>query len=170
MGELLEGRRDSSGARLDALRAELGGAATRLANKACVYLTGSFGRGEAGSNSDLDVFIVGLSASATEPALSRLDQICVKADLVHATRKLVFPEFSGDGEYLEHYTVGQLVKTLGTPEDDARNTFTARALLLLESRPLLDGGIYQRVIDDVVAAYWRDYADRKQLHSGVPRE
>lgn len=164
MGELLKERRAKTDERLEALRAKLTEASARLAGKACVYLTGSFGRGEAGSHSDLDLFIAGYPAekdSKNLPSLSRLDQICVKADLVHSTRALAFPEFSGDGEYLEHYTVQQLVRTLGSKDDDATNTFTARLLLLLESRALLGTNEHQAAIDSVIAAYWRDYEDHK---------
>ena len=76
-----------------------------------------------------------------------------------ATRKLKFPEFSGDGEYLTHYTVDDLVKNLGTRDDDKTNTFTARLLLVLESRPLLEEKIYLNVISKVIEAYWEDYED-----------
>jgi predicted nucleotidyltransferase len=164
MGELLERRRASSKERLERLRTELSQASARLHDKACVYVTGSFGRGEASEHSDLDLFIVGRATqkeTGTISALSRLNQICVKADLVHATRQLKFEEFSGDGEYLEHYTVQQLVKSLGKPDDDASNTFTARLLLLLESRPLLEETVYKEAIESVIAAYWRDYEDHK---------
>src|SRR5580658_2234467 len=67
--------------------------------------------------------------------LKHLDEICIKADLIEVTRKLRIPEFSGDGRYLAHYSVHEFTKALGTPEDDVTNTFTARLLLLLESRP-----------------------------------
>lgn len=77
------------------------------------------------------------------------------------TCALGIPEFSGDGEYLVHYTIRTLIRNLGTPEDDAQNTFTARLLLLLESRPLLDQGVYRQATEDVIAAYWRDYEDHK---------
>jgi hypothetical protein len=52
-------------------------------------------------------------------------------------RKLGIPDFSGEGEYLTHHTIEEIVDTLGKPEDDVNNTFTARLLLPLESRPLL---------------------------------
>jgi hypothetical protein len=123
-------------------------------------MTGSFGRGEASLYSDLDVFIVGLGTHET-PALSRLNQILVKADLIEANKKLGLPEFSADGEYLTHHTIGELLATLGKPEDDATNTFTARLLLLLESRPLVGEVAYRRVVEDVIASYWRDYQDNK---------
>jgi hypothetical protein len=93
--------------------------------------------------------------------LSRLDEICVKADLIQATRLTGIPEFSGDGEYLVHYSVSELTNALGTRRDDVANTFTARLLLLLESRPLIGEQVYSDVIKDVISAYYRDYEDHK---------
>ncbi len=78
-----------------------------------------------------------------------------------ATRGLNIPEFSDDGRYLTHYSVHEFTKTLGTPEDDVTNTFTARLLLLLESCPLLESAVYRAVTKEVIAAYWRDYKDHK---------
>jgi predicted nucleotidyltransferase len=159
----LDSRRRYSLDRQKVLESALSDAAEIARGKACVYVTGSFGRGEACSHSDLDLFIVGQTDPATDRRLlTNLDEICLKAELIRAVREHGFPEFSGDGEYLEHYTVGQLVKSLGTPEDDAENTFTARLLLLLESKSLIGEGIYRRVIGDVVAAYWRDYTTHTQ--------
>ncbi len=93
--------------------------------------------------------------------LKRLDEICIKADLIEATRRCGIPEFSGDGKYLAHYSVRELTKTLGTREDDAENTFTARLLLLLESRPLLGSQVYKEITEDVIAAYWGEYEEHK---------
>jgi len=92
-----------------------------------------------------------------ERALKNLDEILIKAELIKATRKLKFPEFSGDGEYLSHYTVDELVENLGTRNDDNTNTFTARLLLLLESGPLLEKTFYSEVISKVIAACWKDF-------------
>jgi hypothetical protein len=72
-----------------------------------------------------------------------------------------FPEFSGDGRYLDHHTVTDFTKTLGTAEDDVANTFTARLLLLLESHPLLETIVYQEIVEEVIAAYWGDYEDHR---------
>ena len=144
----------------------LGKASTLLNDKACVYTTGSFGRLEAGPNSDLDLFIVGLNKqsehdSSTESRLSNLDSICVRAELIDAARKLQFPEFDGDGKYLGHYSVSDLVRNVGTPEDDVENTLTSRLLLFLESKPLIGEDVYRKVIDEVIVTYWRDYGDHK---------
>ncbi len=132
MGELLK-RRQETKERIEKLRSELTRAAQLCGDAACVYMTGSFGRGEASAHSDLDLFIVG-QGTREAPALSRLNQILVKADLIEANKKIGLPEFSGDGEYLTHHTVRELLDTLGKPEDDANNTFTARLLLLLRKR------------------------------------
>lgn len=128
-------------------------------DRGCVYLTGSFARGEASLHSDLDLFIVGQTDDEGRRLLSNLDEICLKAELIKACKQTRFPEFSGDGEWLEHYTVKSLVDALGWPDDDASNTFTARMLLLLESRPLLGNAVYSSALDEVIAKYWVDYAD-----------
>jgi predicted nucleotidyltransferase len=160
MGEVLAARRTETQSRLTKLKAQLGESATRAEGKACIYITGSFGRGEASAHSDLDLFIVGLG-TRDDRALPRLEEICIKADLIQATRDLHFPQFSGDGEYLEHYTEDELIGTLGQPEDDANNTFTARLLMLLESQAVVGLSVYEGVVKNVVAAYWRDYEDHK---------
>lgn len=82
--------------------------------------------------------------------------------MIEVTQELGIPEFSGDGRYLEHYTVQKLASTLGKPEDDSTNTFTARLLLLLESQPLLESEVYDKVIEDVIGAYWQDYVNHKK--------
>ncbi|QPC41659.1 nucleotidyltransferase domain-containing protein [Kaustia mangrovi] len=162
----LRARRSKTRRRMTGLRGKLAEAERILEGKACVYATGSFGRCEANDFSDLDLFIVGKTrvdenGRGGESLLSRLDEICVKADLIQAIRELKIPDFDGDGRYLIHYSVDNLIKTLGRPQDDALNTFTARLLLLLESRPLLGSVLYEGVIDSVVAAYWGDYEDHK---------
>jgi hypothetical protein len=163
----LDKRRSETTNRLETLRGKLGAAATVAKDRACVYVTGSFGRGEASSHSDLDLFIAGRTLDPLpgqderRRALSRLDEICIKAELIDATREMGIQEFSGDGEYLVHYTVDQLIKALGTAHDDASNTFTARLLLLLESKPLIGADVYQEAIDQVIVPYWRDFEDHK---------
>jgi hypothetical protein len=160
-------RRSQTIDRIASLQDLLKSAEIYIGGRACVYATGSFGRGEAGPHSDLDLFIVGKrdgkpgGQGKEGSLLTRLDEICIKADLIEATRKMQIPDFSGDGRYLTHYSVHEFTKTLGTPEDDVTNTFTARLLLLLESRPRLESEVYREIIEEVVAAYWRDYEDHK---------
>ncbi len=166
MSELAD-RRSDTVARIANLRGRLKAAEALAKGKACVFATGSFGRRESSPHSDLDLFIVGKKDGVPGrdgkegSLLNRLDEICIKADLIKATRDLHIPEFSGDGRYLTHYSVHEFTKTLGTPEDDVTNTFTARLLLVLESCPLLESTVYRAVTKEVVAAYWRDYKDHK---------
>jgi predicted nucleotidyltransferase len=156
----IEIRREQTDARFQQIKAPLEKAAQLAEGKACVYATGSFGRGEATLFSDLDLFIVGRSKEG-KPALSKLDETCIKADLINVTRTLNIPEFSGDGAYLDSYEITKLVGALGKRQDDADNTFTARLLLLLESRSLIGEEVYNDAIDNVIAAYWRDFEDHK---------
>jgi hypothetical protein len=157
---VLDSRRKETNLRLQKIKERIPEAVKLASNKACVYVTGSFGRGEASVFSDLDLFIV--RRSINDEQLTNLDELCIKADLIDATRQLNIPEFSGDGKYLlASYEVKKLVDALGTQEDDAENTFTARLLLLLESRALVGEEVYQEAIDSVIAAYWRDYEDHK---------
>jgi predicted nucleotidyltransferase len=159
MGELLLARRQRTTDRLAELRAAVGEAEALARGHACVYLTGSFARGEASEHSDLDLFIVGRDDGER---LNPLDAICLKADLIRATQKMGLPPFSGDGEYLQVHTVSKLLGTLGKPEDDSSNTFTARLLLLLESRPLFGDAVFDDVVDQVIEKYWRDFSDHSE--------
>ncbi|GGA71978.1 hypothetical protein GCM10011385_27290 [Nitratireductor aestuarii] len=163
--EYLEKRRSDTERRFEELRGLLGKAIDLVGDKACVYATGSFGRLEAGQNSDLDLFIV--SKTATKNGfeirqLSNLDEILVKANLISALRELGMPEFDSDGKYLSHYSVKQFTDLLGKPDDDANNTLTGRLLLFLESRPLIGQETYDEIIGEVIASYWRDYSDHAQ--------
>jgi len=133
------------------------GAPTIVSARACVYATGSLGRGEMSERSDLDIFIL-RDRNVASP-LTNLDEICLKARLVEVARQQKYEDFSGDGKYLKAHDVKEdLIGKLGTSEDDSTNVFTARMLLLLESRPILGADIYKQAIDLVVSLYWRDYA------------
>jgi hypothetical protein len=81
--------------------------------------------------------------------------------LIRASQKLEFPPFSQDGRFLQQHTAWKLIKSTGDQSDDAENTFTARLLLLLESRPLVAGDVHSRIINDVIAKYWSEF----QSHS-----
>lgn len=163
----INSRRECTIKRVEELRAALNEANEVAAGKACVYATDSYGRCEASPYSDLDIFIVGKNNGSPGrdgkegSRLSQLDEICIKADLIEISRSLEFPDFSDDGRYLVHYSVHDFTKTLGTPEDDVMNTFTARLLLLLESCALIGRPVYREVAEDVLAQYWRDYEDHR---------
>jgi Nucleotidyltransferase domain len=157
VGELSD-RRSQTTKRIRDLRSRLTDAEAIASGKACVYMTGSFGRCEASTDSDLDLFILGKNDGKPNrddkqgSQLGSLNEICLKAELIEVTRKLGIREFSGDGRWLVHYSVDDLIKTLGKPEDDVENTFTARLLLLLESQALLGEPVYRDALDDVIVA------------------
>lgn len=124
----------------------------------CIYVTGSYGRLEAWDGSDIDVFFLGRSG-AKGSGLPRLRQTKLMAGLIAGAEQLSFPEFSQDGRWLEVHYVDEMAEILGSPRDDSQNAFTARMLLLLESRPVLREHLYRELLDEVVAMYFRDFDD-----------
>jgi hypothetical protein len=128
----------------------------------CIYVTGSFGRLEAAPSqgdyegSDLDLFFL---YGATDPKamFSRSRWLRLAGHLIETVDNLGFPEFSGDAEWLDVHNVARMAEQLGSPADDSENAFTARMLLLLESRPVLNGGTYLALLEEVVHLYFRDY-------------
>lgn len=167
----IDQRRNYTVEKTDEIKRLLGESAGLIGDIACVCVTGSYGRLEASRHSDLDLFIVGKNkkiddatkshSRTLESELSRLNEICVKADLIAAARSIGVHDFDADGRYLVHYSVSQLVGMLGRPEDDAANTFTSRLLMLLEGRPLVGEVVFGTAIDDIIASYWRDYEDHR---------
>lgn len=148
-------RRASTEAKLKAFHDEftrnLGTDATRLADDTCLYVTGSGGRAELSDHSDLDLFLI--RASARPP---RLDQMVIGAAVVRALAACGFPAPSKDGEFLALHRVDKMLQHMGTPDDDALNLFTARMLLLLESRCVEGQPVYERAIERVLDQYWRN--------------
>lgn len=165
---LLTERRQQTDKRLAQLRNELeaAGAPGIVENRACVYATGSVGRGEMSPKSDLDIFIV--RDRSLPKLLTNLDEIRLKARLIEVSRKLGFPEFSDDGDYVKAYDVKtDMIEKLGTRSDDYDNVFTARLLLLLESCAVVGDEVYERTISDLIAAYWRDYPQNSESFQPV---
>ncbi len=160
-----DARRDYSLGRLSELTDRLGPLADVVAGRAlCVYATGSYGRLEAGTASDIDLFF--LCDADLDDAFPFTVFVRLAAAIVEATEEMGFPPFTGDGQYLEVHYVQRMEDVLGSPEDDSINAFTARMLLLLESRPVFAPVVYQRLLERVVSFYFRDFADYP--HTFVP--
>lgn len=126
----------------------------------CIYVTGSYGRLEASKYSDLDLFFLH-SGTQTHSSLQRTHKILLDASLIEIASELKFPEFSNDGEYLTVHYLDDIRDKLGSQEDDFRNYFTARILLLLESRPIFNDELYEDVIEQTIDSYYRDYHDHE---------
>jgi hypothetical protein len=123
----------------------------------CTYATGSYGRLEAGPSSDIDLFFLCDFGGDGEFPFTVFVRLA--AAIIEATEEMGFPPFTGDGQYLEVHHVERMENVLGSPEDDSINAFTARMLLLLESRPVFAPGLYDKLLERVVSFYFRDYVD-----------
>ncbi len=154
--QALLARRDESTTRLDSARGSSD--ALRLSDNypsVAVYVTGSIGRREGGNHSDLDIFCVDVEADG-EKRIGKLDSIRLFGDLIKVNETGEFPPFSGDGRYLVVHHIEDVLHFLGTRDDDYRNLFTARMLLLLESRVLVGQVAYDECVKQVIDLYWRD--------------
>ena len=158
--ELLVSRRDYARCRLDEIASRIDELEELqdLANL-CIYVTGSFGRLEASEHSDLDLFFIHEGASDTP--ISRIKKTLLDACLIRAARELEFPEFSNDGQYLSVHYLEDIMNALGGREDDFDNHFTARLLLLLESKPIHNTDVYNHAIQQIIQSYYRDYHDHE---------
>lgn len=116
-----------------------------------VYVTGSGGRGEMSDASDLDLFLVRVKGKP-----SRIDGALLQAAIVRATRRCNIEEPSADGVFLDMHSAEEFDELFGTPEDDARNTFTPRMLLLLESRAVLGASVYETLVEKMLDRYWQN--------------
>ncbi len=164
---LIVSRRSNAQSRLEKLRLEIGKFdSLRCHSDLCIYVTGSFGRLEASPHSDLDLFFVHKGKSTSSP-MTWISKTLLDAELIQTTRVLGFPEFSNDGEYLTIHYLEDMKNALGGRDDDFRNFFTARLLLLLESRPLHNEDTYNDILGEIVNCYYRDYHDHEKLFRPV---
>jgi predicted nucleotidyltransferase len=168
VSEYIARARQSTLEKFEALKRELEQAGEKLGNRGCVFATGSFGRLEAGAESDVDVFIVVKTyqreRNGKQETLFRLkdtEQICLKHDIIVAAEKVGITEFDAGGKYLQTHSFEYFTEYLGSPEDDYLNTFTGRMLLLLESRVLIGENSYKKLVEDVISAYFTDFSANK---------
>ena len=128
-------------------------------NDLCIYTTGSYGRLEASVNSDLDLFFI--DASQENPT-NNIDKILINAEVIKICRNMSLPEFSKDGGYLTIHNIGKIKEELGSPSDDYYNYFTARMLLLLESKPIYNIGLHKNCLEQIIEIYYVDFHDHSK--------
>ena len=162
----LASRRTKSEKRLDGVRAAFGKFDTiineissntpdvREKNRSlAVFCAGSLGRMEASDKSDLDLFV---TANDDGQSCGHLFRIGLFSELMKINRKLNFPPFSNDGEYLRIHGMEELKSGTGSRFEDSENLFTARMLLILESRPVANDSIYRKHRHGILEFYYRD--------------
>lgn len=121
------------------------------------FCAGSLARREAGTKSDMDVFVT------ADAAIGRLREFTLFAEMIAINKRLSLPEFSNDGAFLKVHCIGDLLKLTGSPEDDSENLFTVRMLLILESEPVLRADIHLGHLRSVLDHYYRDEAGKKSF-------
>jgi len=133
-------------------------------NNLCVYTTGSYGRLEASKNSDVDLFFIDTdSVNQT----TGIDKTLINAEIIKICRRMELPEFSKDGMYLQVHNLHNIINELGSQLDDYNNYFTARMLLLLESKPIYNEQLHERCLNEIVTSYYRDFHDHAKSFEPV---
>jgi hypothetical protein len=155
--DYLKQREDFSLKKIEQIRQHFG-QATHLnsINDLSIYATGSYGRLEGGRHSDVDLFFVATGKREDYPKFN-LPKIQMMSEIININESMGFPPFSNDGEFLNVLFVDKILENLGGSADDYENHFTARMLLLLESRPLSNDAIYRVALEKMVESYFRDY-------------
>lgn len=125
-----------------------------------VYCAGSLGRGDIGQQSDLDIFVV---TTRNEKKRRRLEEIRLLSLAIETNQKLGYGEFSNDGQYLKVYSLDEMTKALGAPYDDSENLFTARMLMLLESRCVCCTPAYNQSLTRIIDHYFRDSRGKRSF-------
>lgn len=128
-------------------------------NSLCIYTTGSYGRLEASENSDLDLFFLD---SNSQKITSNIDKTLINAEVIKICRSMKLPEFSKDGGYLTIHKIDDIKNELGSPSDDYYNYFTARMLLLLESKPIYNEELHVSCLNQIINPYYVDFHDHSK--------
>lgn len=125
-----------------------------------IFAAGSYARGEASLYSDVDLFFITHQEDSEVLDNPRLREIKIMSEVIRVTEDLLkFPAPSNDGEFLKILTLDEILKHLGGRDDDYRNHFTARMLMILESIPVHGNDAYAIALEAIIDSYLRDYED-----------
>ena len=128
--------------------------------KIMIFCAGSLARLEFGKKSDLDLFVT--AEEVFQP--NRLEEYTLYSDLIRLNKKLNFPTFSNDGEYLKVHSLKKLKDNTGSRKDDSDNSFTVRILLILESQYITNKDKYDGHLSKILKHYFRDERGKKNFH------
>jgi predicted nucleotidyltransferase len=125
-----------------------------------IFGAGSYARFEASEYSDIDLFFFsdGARDDVTEPRTKSLRLFGKVIDIIDAMQ---FPKFSNDCEYLVLLHTDDILRNLGSRTDDHENYFTARMLLILESKCLYGHERFEYVTSKIINSYFKDYPDHR---------
>ncbi len=122
----------------------------------CIYACGSLGRLEVTENSDLDLFFL-FEATENQNKLCNFDRYMFFSQIHEINSELNYPLPSKGGEFWDFTYLKDLLD-IGSRQEDYINSFTARMLLLLESKPIYNQDLYNKAINKVVGKYFTDYS------------
>lgn len=162
----MEGIKDESRKRLVELRKAMCqefNLSDQLYKNICVFTCGSLGRLEMTSNSDLDLFFIVADDAQAEKnkkntILSNIHKYNFFSSMYKISNTQGYSAPSKGGAYWEFITQKQL-NDVGSREEDFNNGLTARLLLILESKPIFNELLYNKLINDVLDIYFADYKD-----------
>jgi predicted nucleotidyltransferase len=156
MTSIFEDRRNYSEQRIAQLRDEIGQAVIGIdLPDLAIFTVGSYGRSEASPHSDIDLFFTYQQTISSDTR--RTNEYRLFGRLIDLVDGLGYPPLSNDAEFLRTQDLQEMLADLGSPNDDHKNYFTSRMLLLLESKPLYGTENYDAIIGAIIEAYYRDY-------------
>lgn len=131
-------------------------------NNICVYACGSLGRYEATEKSDLDLFFILMNDERDEERIiNNISKYVFFGKLYEINKEMGFKEPSKGGLYWEFISEKKLLD-IGSQEEDYNNSFTARMLMILESKPLFNDQKYIELRKRIIEKYFEDYQDHNK--------
>ncbi len=128
----------------------------------CVYVCGSLGRFEMTKNSDLDLFFIKESSGKRAKELSdNINKYDFFGKMKTINSEMKYKKPSKGGAYWV-FTEENDLQDIGSRDEDSNNGFTARLLLILESKPIFNEKYYNKLISDIIDSYLKDYDQHKE--------
>ncbi|MDF0603781.1 nucleotidyltransferase domain-containing protein [Psychromarinibacter sp. C21-152] len=123
-----------------------------------IFVAGSYARKEASEHSDIDLFFI-LDGNLNDTEEPNIKSLRLFSRVIEIADEMNFPKFSNDGKYLRILEKPMMLSELGGPEDDHSNYFTARMLMILESKCVFGHSAHETILKDILGAYFKDYPD-----------